>query len=220
GEDAALLGGLEEERARAAAGEFAVDADRCLSVREELASDGDDSACAEQRVELFSRGGSGGHVVPPASITTGSSRSASKHVRVPVWHAAPICSTRTSRVSPSQSRAAPRTYCTWPDVSPLRQYSCRERDQNVTRPSVMVRVNASASIQPTMSTSLLSHSWMTAVSRPFSSNLTRSRMPDAASRVSAPLANASVAPVCAGVFASMPSPLALIALPPRPPTGG
>jgi hypothetical protein len=46
----------------------------------------------------------------------------------------PTCSTWTSSVSPSQSRRAPRTYCTLPLVSPLRQYSCRLRDQKVTRP--------------------------------------------------------------------------------------
>ena len=37
--------------------------------------------------------------------------------RVTFW------STLTSRASPSQSRRTPLTHCTWPLVSPLRQYS-------------------------------------------------------------------------------------------------
>ena len=48
--------------------------------------------------------------------------------------------------------AALRTCCSWPLVSPLRQYSCRLRLQKVTRPVVSVRASASSSIQPTMST--------------------------------------------------------------------
>ena len=53
-----------------------------------------------------------------------------------------------------RSRAPPPcTCCTWPEVSPLRQYSCRLRLQNVTRPLVSVRCRASSSIHPTMSTS-------------------------------------------------------------------
>ena len=46
-----------------------------------------------------------------------------KQLRLPVWQAAPTWSTSTSSASPSQSRDTPLTYCTWPEVSPLRQYS-------------------------------------------------------------------------------------------------
>ena len=50
-----------------------------------------------------------------------SSTSASKQVRSPVWHAAPVWSTTTSSVSPSQSSRTSRTCCTCPEVSPLTQ---------------------------------------------------------------------------------------------------
>ncbi len=72
-----------------------------------------------------------------------ASGSTSKQECAPVWQAGPSCSTWTSSVSPSQSSAAPRTYCALPLVSPLRQYSWRLRDQKVTRPSVSVRRSAS-----------------------------------------------------------------------------
>ena len=58
-----------------------------------------------------------------------SSGSPSKQVRVPVWQAAPTCSTVTSSASPSQSSATERTYWWWPEVAPLTQYSRRLRDQ-------------------------------------------------------------------------------------------
>jgi hypothetical protein len=54
---------------------------------------------------------------------------ASKQVRSPVWQAAPVWSTRTSTVSPSQSSATERTCWTWPEVSPLTQYAPRLRLQ-------------------------------------------------------------------------------------------
>ena len=41
-----------------------------------------------------------------------------------MWQAAPTWSTRTSSASPSQSSATDRTCWTWPEVAPLRQYSC------------------------------------------------------------------------------------------------
>src|SRR5699024_6493773 len=86
------------------------------------------------------RGGAGGigrrgggqvaHAVRSVGSRTTASRSpSSKQVSVPRWQAAPTWSTRTSRVSASQSRATERTHWTWPLVSPLRQYSPRERDQ-------------------------------------------------------------------------------------------
>ena len=44
-----------------------------------------------------------------------------KQVRAPVWHAGPVCSTRYSTVSPSQSSRTSRRAGSWPDVSPFRQ---------------------------------------------------------------------------------------------------
>src|SRR5699024_7813039 len=53
-----------------------------------------------------------------------------KHDALPVWQATPpTCCTRISRASLSQSSAIPATRCRWPEVSPLRQSFCRERDQ-------------------------------------------------------------------------------------------
>ena len=86
----------------------------------------------------------------------------------------------TSRASPSQSTATDFTYWAWPEVSPLRQYSWRLRDQNVTRPSVRVRRTASTSIQPSMRTSALSCCWTIAATRPESSK--RSRLETVGSR--------------------------------------
>ncbi|CPU66472.1 Uncharacterised protein [Mycobacteroides abscessus] len=94
-------------------------------------------------------------------------------MRVPVWHAAPTWCTRTRSASPSQSSATERTTWTWPDVSPLRQYSWRDRLQNVTRPVVRVRWSASSSIQPSMSTSPVSCCWTIAATSPASSRLSR-----------------------------------------------
>ena len=50
-----------------------------------------------------------------------------------MWQAAPTWSTLSSSVSPSQSRRTSLTYCAWPEVSPLTQYSWRERLQYVAR---------------------------------------------------------------------------------------
>ena len=58
---------------------------------------------------------------------------------MPVWQAGPSWSTLTSRVSPSQSRRTSLTHWRWPEVSPLTQYSCRDRLQYVARPVVSVR---------------------------------------------------------------------------------
>jgi hypothetical protein len=52
-----------------------------------------------------------------------------KHDRSPVWHAAPSWWTRARSTSPSQSARSSSQCWTWPDVSPLRQSSCRERLQ-------------------------------------------------------------------------------------------
>jgi len=72
---------------------------------------------------------------PPSSRPFDSSalrfvpiRPSSKHVLVPVWHAAPFWSTSTSRVSPSQSRRTSTTRWVLPDVAPFTQYSCLDRE--------------------------------------------------------------------------------------------
>ena len=130
------------------------------------------------------------------SPTTAPRSSASKQVRSPVWQAAPTWSTRTSRASPSQSRATDRTCWTWPEVSPLRQYSPRLRDQNVTRPSVRVRRSASSSIQPSMSTSPVSCCWTTAATRPAASRLSRAAI--AGSRTASGVAGVGTRSLCRG----------------------
>ncbi|OEI69630.1 Uncharacterized protein Cus16_0238 [Curtobacterium sp. ER1/6] len=196
---AALAGGLEQERPRTTVRELAVDADRRLAVRVEGADDRDDAVVGQQAVEVRTGGrarllgaGRGAHRVPSttavasavaaasgaapgADAVTGSSGSTSKQRCAPVWHAAPTWCTVTSRVSSSQSSAAPRTYWACPEVSPLRQYSCRERDQKVTRPSVRVRRRASRSIQPSMRTSFVDSSCTMAGSKPSAPNRARSR---------------------------------------------
>ena len=57
-----------------------------------------------------------------------ASRSASKQVRSPVWHAPPRWYTRNRTVSPSQSSDTDSTCWVWPLVAPLIQYSWRERE--------------------------------------------------------------------------------------------
>ncbi len=79
----------------------------------------------------------------------------------------------TSRVSPSQSSRTSLTHCRLPEVSPLTQYSWRERLQNVVRPVVSVRCSASSSIQPSISTSPVSCCCTTAGTRPSPSRLRR-----------------------------------------------
>ncbi len=54
----------------------------------------------------------------------------------------------------------------------MTQYSCRDRDQYVPAPVDTVRRSASASIQATISTSLVSYCCTTAHTRPSSLNLT------------------------------------------------
>ena len=63
------------------------------------------------------------------AASSGSSTWASKQVRSPVWQAGPSWSTLRRRVSPSQSSRTSLTHCRCPDVSPLTQYSPRERLQ-------------------------------------------------------------------------------------------
>src|SRR4051794_20172800 len=171
---AAVLGRLEQERARPVAGELAIGADRRLRIRKQPPRHGDDPLVVQAPPELsqFRRGDAGGHGA--GTPTTTSRTSASKHVRSPVWQAAPSWSTRTSTVSPSQSRATDLTHCWWPLVSPLTQYSWRLRLQYVQRPVVRVRCSASSSIHPTIRTSPVSHCCATAQTRPWSSRLRRS----------------------------------------------
>src|SRR5690606_15949962 len=138
-----VLGGLEDERPGPSLGEPAVQAHGRDVVGEQAPHDGHDPSVAREVAEVFERGpGPAPRDVvarrsahwpsscPPGPPTTAPrSPPASKHERVPVWHAGPTCSTRTRSASPSQSSATERTCWTWPEVSPLRQYSCRESDQ-------------------------------------------------------------------------------------------
>src|SRR5699024_11303839 len=137
------LGGFEDDGPRPVPGEAPVDAHGGEVVGKDPADDGDDPPLAGE-VGEFRGGGPRGAPVESRHDVTGNWRP-SKQERVPRWQAASTCSTRTSTASPSQSRATDFTYCTCPEVSPLRQYSPRERDQNVTRPSVRVRWRASSS---------------------------------------------------------------------------
>ena len=102
-----MLGRLQQERARAA-GELAVDPDRCLAVREQPPGHWDDAVGPRQVQEGLLVGGDNtrGHCSTPVC----SAICVWKHVRSPVWHAGPTWSTRTSSVSPSQSMATERTY--------------------------------------------------------------------------------------------------------------
>src|SRR4051812_25959818 len=124
----------------------------------------------------------GGRQPCPASepASASHSRSASKQVRAPVWHAGPSWSTWSSTVSPSQSRRTALTHWRWPEVSPLTQYSLRLRLQYVARPVARVRASASSSIQPSISTSPVSCCWAMAGTSPAS--LRRSRSETAGSR--------------------------------------
>src|SRR5690606_19114511 len=126
-----LLGGLEDERPGTSAGELAVQAHGRDVVGEEPAHDGDDPAVVGGELAERREVRRGRAPLAHAGSPTTAPRSppASKQLRVPVWHAGPTCSTRTRSASPSQSRATERTCWTWPEVSPLRQYSCRESDQ-------------------------------------------------------------------------------------------
>src|SRR4029453_14728608 len=146
---------LKEECSGLALGELTVQADGSLGVGQDFESDRDDTAVDGEFPELFQARADDSKVLhgyssPPFGmrgcvsekgggpcwrwpLTTVKSRP-SKQVRVPVWQAAPIWSTRIRRASPSQSRATDFTNCTCPEVSPLRQYSWRRREEKVTGP--------------------------------------------------------------------------------------
>src|SRR5207253_1884068 len=138
-----------------------VDADRGLPVGQQPPDHRDDPPPLRQEGLLVGVHRAAGHRV--ASVTV---RSSVKQVWVPVWQAAPICSTVTSRASPSQSSATLFTYWWWPEVAPFTQYSPRLRDQYVARPLVSVRCSASSSIQASMSTSPVPCSRTIAATRP------------------------------------------------------
>src|SRR5262249_49124448 len=141
-EGAARLGRFEQERAGAPAGQLAIDADRRLPVGEQGARERHEA----MRLGQFAQFGAGDRHALTASAP------ASKQVRSPVWQATPTWSTLTSTASPSQSSATDLTSCALPDVSPLTQYCCRERDQYVAPPVGRVRCKASSSLPPTTST--------------------------------------------------------------------
>ena len=103
--------------------ELAVEPDRGVAVREEPPADGDDTPVDGEFAEGLKI-----HGREPYRCSA-SRMSSSKQVRAPVWQAAPVWSTRTRTVSPSQSRATDLTCWMWPEVSPLTQYSCLLRDQ-------------------------------------------------------------------------------------------
>ena len=150
--------------------------DRGLPVGEQFADDGDDLVAVLQRGELLA-----GRPVPGAARScrsmsprrrgddVGDRSDVEAGARAGVAGHAHLVH-RDEQASPSQSSAAERTYWALPEVSPLRQYSRRDRDQNVTRPVVIVRRNASASIQASMRTSPVSHCWMIAGISPSASN--------------------------------------------------
>src|SRR5688572_4038424 len=71
-----------------------------------------------------------------------------------------------SRVSPSQSYAAARTYCRSPEVSPLHQYSWRLRLQNHVRPVSSVLRSESWFIHASISTCPVACSCTIAGTRP------------------------------------------------------
>ncbi len=118
----ACLSGLEQEGALPRVAQRLVDGDGCEVVGQQAGVHADDAAGAGQLREL-GQGGFDDHATSPAVS------SVKKQVWLPVWQAAPVCSTVRRIVSPSQSAATETTRWWWPDVSPLTQYSFRERDQ-------------------------------------------------------------------------------------------
>src|SRR5262249_31082952 len=87
-----------------------------------------------------------------------------KHERSPVWHTLPSpCGfTFTSTVSSSQSTRMSMTARRLPDVSPFIQSLLRVRLKNVAKPVLRVRASASSFMKPTIRTSDVSASWITA----------------------------------------------------------
>src|SRR5215213_1227757 len=158
----AVLDALQQYRAVLVA-ELAERPHRGLQVAEQLPPHRHHRMLPGQPRELLEPGpGAAGHAPPPSGWL--------KHDLVPLWHAGPICSTRTRSVSPSQSAVTERTCWTWPEVSPFCQYWPRERLQNQVRPLARVRRTASASIQATISTAPSPSSWTTAGTSPAASN--------------------------------------------------
>ena len=54
-----------------------------------------------------------------ASVDSSSPCGPAKHEALPVWHADPVCSTRASSASLSQSRTIDTTRCVQPLVAPF-----------------------------------------------------------------------------------------------------
>ena len=121
----ALFGGLEQKRAGPAAGQLAIDPHRGLPVREQTARHRHQRLGQLSKL-LTARGGDPegrGTRAQGLTPTMTGSATRSKQLRSPVWQAPPTWSTRTSKLSPSQSSATDLTHCWEPDVSPLTQYS-------------------------------------------------------------------------------------------------
>ena len=119
-----------------------------------------------------------------------------------MWQAGPSWSTVTSSVSPSQSSRTSTTRWRWPEVSPLTQYSWRDRLQYVARPVVSVRCSASSSIQPSISTSPVSCCCTTAATSPSALRLSRAAMAGSSAELVAHAPPVS-AIVAAGVTAAL-----------------
>src|SRR6185436_18578436 len=92
-----------------------------------------------------------------------------KQLSRPVWQAMPpACSTLSRIASASQSRRNSRSFCTWPDSSPLRHSLLRERDQYTACWVFAVSSNAARFIQATVRTLPEEKSWATAAISPCS----------------------------------------------------
>src|SRR5688572_4283064 len=92
-----------------------------------------------------------------------------KQLSRPVWQAMPpTCSTLSSSASASQSRRSSRSFCTWPDSSPLRHSLLRERDQYTASLFSTVCSSAARFIHATVNTLPVEESCATAAISPCS----------------------------------------------------
>src|SRR5207253_7239107 len=100
----------------------------------------------------------------PAAASAAVESRALKQVRWPVWQTLPSPSrfTFTSTVSSSQSTRISTTACLLPEVSPFIHSVLRVRLKNVAKPVRRVASSATSFMKPTIRTSELSASWMTA----------------------------------------------------------
>src|SRR5699024_1734948 len=164
----AVLGRLQQECPGPVVGQLPVGRQRGLRVREDGPHDRDHPVAGGEVAELLECRGGGTHprIRPPSpdgsswlvwmTGTTDQSSprsvSVSKQLKVPLWHAAPVWSTRSRTVSPSQSISTARTCCTCPEVSPLTQRCPREREKYTPRRVASVSASAASSIHAIMST--------------------------------------------------------------------